>query len=188
MFFYILSSIYNLFFDSYNLIIPNLWLGDINAAHNLEFIQKNNINIIVNCTKSYPFIFEINEEAKCLNLETYRIPVDDSLLEKDFILMEQWFDILLPIILQKYKEGKKILINCFAGKQRSAVFTAALLKKMLDNDVKMEGINEIEKNIDQKKEFENIISFILSKRYQAFTFGYRINFKKSYERYFNIKS
>lgn len=181
---YILYSIYNLFFDSYSLIISNLWLGDISAAHNLEFIKQNNIDIIVNCTKNYPFIFEINQDAKCLNLETYRIPVDDSLLEKDFILMEQWFDILLPIILQKYKEGKKILINCFAGKQRSAVFTAALLKKMLDNGVKIDGV---EKNIDQKKEFENIISFILSKRYHAFTFGYRINFKKSYERYFKIK-
>ena len=135
-------------------------------------------------SKSYPFIFEINEEAKCLNLETYRIPVEDSLLEKDFILMEQWFDILVPIILEKYKEGKKILIHCFAGKQRSAVFTAALLKKIIESDIKIDGL---EKNTDQKKEFENIINFILSKRYQAFTFGYRINFKKSYERYFKIK-
>jgi len=184
MFSYILTSIYNLFFSSYSLVIPNLWLGDINSAHNYEFLKENNINVIVNCTPDLPFIDEINEDAKKLYLVTYRIPVNDSLLEKDFILMEQWFKILLPTILNRYKAGNKILVHCHAGKQRSCAFTAALLKSILDDRLDIEGL---ETENDPKQQFKNIINFILSKRYQAFTFGYRINFKKSYERYFKIK-
>lgn len=184
MFEYFLASVYNLFFDSYNLIIPNLWLGDINAAHNLQFLKENNIDIVVNCTKNLPFISEINSEAKNLSLNFYRIPVDDSLLEKDMVLMEQWFDILLPVILEKYRENKKILINCHMGKQRSAIFVAALLKLLLDNNINIENLNNV--NDNDKKQFENIVNFMLSKRYQVFTFGYRINFKKTYERYFKI--
>lgn len=184
MLYYILASIYNLFFDSYNLIIPNIWLGDINAAHNYNFLKENNINVVVNCSNDLPFIFEINHEIPDLQLATYRIPVDDSLLEKDFIKMQNYFDIMLPIIFEHYKQNKKILIHCHMGKQRSAIFLSALLKVMLDNGVKIENL---QKNSDQKQEFNEIINFILSKRYQAFTFGYRINFKKSYERYFKIK-
>jgi protein-tyrosine phosphatase len=186
MFEYLLVSLYNLFFDSYSLIIPNLWLGDINAAHNIDFLKENKIDVIVNCTKGYPFIYEINDEAKELKLETYRIPVEDSLLEKDFIIMEQWFDILLPIILQHYKENKRILIHCFAGKQRSAIFVAALLKTILDNNCGLK-IENLEKNQDITQEYKDIINFILSKRYHAFTYGFRINFEKSYKRYFKIK-
>jgi protein tyrosine/serine phosphatase len=184
MFHYILASFYNLFFDSYSLIITNLWIGDINAAHNYEFLKENNIDIIVNCSKDLPFIYEINEKAKDLNLETYRIPVDDSLLEKDFIEMEKYFSSVLPVILNHYLDNKRILVHCYMGKQRSAIFTAALLKVMLDNGIK---IQNLEKQSDKKKEFDNIIKFILSKRYQAFTFGYRVNFKKTYKRYFNIE-
>jgi protein-tyrosine phosphatase len=154
------------------------------AAHNYEFLKENEIDIIVNCSKDIPFIYDINEEAKTnLSLETYRIPVNDSLLEKDFILMEQWFHIILPIIMDKYKENKKILINCAAGKQRSAIFVAALLKTMLDNGLK---IDNLETNDNKTIEYNNIINFILSKRYHAFTFGFKINFEKSYKRYFNI--
>lgn len=183
MFYYIFSYIHKLLFASSSVILPNLWLGDINAAHDYEFIKKNNIDVIINCTKNIPFITEINKEAKDLQIEYYRLPVNDSLLEKDFILMQHCLDMILPEILEKYKEGKKILIHCYVGKQRSAIFVAALLKSMLDNGTKVENLEKIE---DKKKEFDNIINFILSKRYHAFTFGYRVNFKKSYERYFKI--
>lgn len=184
MLYYIFSYIHKFLFASSSLIVPNLWLGDINAAHDYEFIKKNKIDIIINCTKDLPFITEVNDEAKDLEIDYYRLPVDDSLLEKDFILMQHCFDMVLPTILEKYKEGKHILVHCFVGKQRSAIFMAALLKSMLDNGIKIDGL---EKNLDSKKEFDNIVNFILSKRYHAFTFGYRINFKKSYERYFKIK-
>jgi len=185
MFHSLLASIYSLIFPSYSLIIPNLWLGDINAAHNYDFFKKNKIDIIVNCSKDIPFIFEINEKVKDLELLTYRLTIDDSLLEKDFIKMEEYFETVLPIIFNHYKQGKKILIHCFAGKQRSAMFTAALLKVMLDNSNELEFEN-LKNDNDKKKQFDNIINFILSKRYHAFTFGYRINFKKSYERHFKL--
>jgi hypothetical protein len=177
-------TIYNLIFPSNSLILPNLWLGDMNTALDPGFFISNNINIIVNCTPNIPFI--TGKNISSLKLEKFRIPVEDSLLEKDFVLLQQWFELLLPILLQNYKNGKKIFIHCYVGKQRSAALTAALIKTLIDDNCPLEEIKNL-KNENFDKEFNNIIKFILSKRYHAFTFGFRINFKKSYYRYFEKK-
>lgn len=171
--------------DNANEILPGLWLGNYHSALDPEFIKKNNINMIINCTKTIPFIQETIQSVDLLHLETYRIPVNDSLLQQDFILMEKYFRIVVPLLLRKWTiEKKNILIHCHAGKQRSAIVTAALLKVLIDNNYI--NLTEIPKGIDQQKQFEYICNYLLLKRPNVFTYGFRINFQSSFKRYFNI--
>jgi hypothetical protein len=181
-------------------IIPGLWLGNHKASHDVNFILDNKIDMIINCTPNIPFVTEIlNDKLKknkynnvnlqdvcsIYNIETFRIPVNDSLLERDFILMEEYFKIIVPLLLRKYTiEKKKILIHCFAGKQRSVIIVAALLKVLLDNNYIQ--LPQIPKTQCNKAQFQNICKFLLLKRPQVFTYGYRINFESSFKRFFNI--
>jgi len=185
-------SLYNIILDmsgyitnynnniSVDQIIPRLWLGNAKAALDIDFISKNKIDLIINCTPNTPFI---NNTNGCV--ETFRIPVYDSLLEKDILLMEQYFKIFIPLLLRKYTiEKKNILIHCQAGKQRSAILTAALLKVLLDNNYI--NITDIPKQTNKIKQFNYIYNYMLSKRPKVFSYGFRVNFEKTYFRYFNI--
>lgn len=183
-----------------NEIIPNLWLGNYKSALDVNFLLDNKIDFIINCTPTTSFINEIlNDKLKTeknndvdpkdlcaiYNIETFRIPVNDSLLERDFILMEQYLKIVIPLLLRKYTiEKKRILIHCHAGKQRSSIVVAALLKVLLDHNYI--ALNEIPSTKCQLTQFQNICKFMLTKRPQVFTYGYRINFAPSYKRFFNI--
>ena len=41
--------------ENSNIIIENLYLGNIIDAHNLSFLIDNNIGAIINCTEDEPF-------------------------------------------------------------------------------------------------------------------------------------
>lgn len=186
-------SLYNIILDmsgyitnynnniSVDQIIPRLWLGNYKAALDFDFLSKNKINLVINCTPNIPFVSNSN----VIGIETFRIPVYDSLLEKDIILMEQYFKIIIPLLLRKYTiEKKNILIHCHAGKQRSAIVTAALLKVLVDNNYI--NIIDIPKQHNKIKQFNYIYNYMLSKRPKVFSYGFRVNFEKTYFRYFNI--
>ena len=186
-------SLYNIILDmsgyitnynnniSVDQIIPRLWLGNYKAALDIDFLSKNKINLVINCTPNIPFLSNSNIRG----IETFRIPVYDSLLEKDIILMEQYFKIIIPLLLRKYTiEKKNILIHCHAGKQRSAIVTAALLKVLVDNNYI--NITDIPKQSNKIKQFNYIYNYMLSKRPKVFSYGFRVNFEKTYFRYFNI--
>jgi protein tyrosine/serine phosphatase len=169
-------------------IIPGIWLGNYKAAIDIDFLKKNDINFILNCTPNMPLYNQIYTPLEIENIskiETYRIPVNDSLLERDFILMEKYFKIVIPLLVRKYTvEKQRILIHCHAGKQRSAIVVAALLKVLLDhNYIK---IDPIPKNTTQTTQLNNIYKFLLEKRNQVFTYGLRINFEPTYRRFFKI--
>lgn len=171
---------------SVNQIIPRLWLGNYKSALDSEFVSQNSINFIINCTPNIPFITETNKiNCDCARIETFRIPVYDSLLEKDIILMEQYFKIIIPLLLRKYTiEKKNILIHCHAGKQRSAIVVAGLLKVLLDYNYI--NIKEIPKQSSKKKQFNDIFNYMLLKRPKVFSYGLRVNFAKTFKRFFNI--
>lgn len=170
--------------DNANEILPNLWLGNYHAALDIDFLKRSGINMIINCTKSCPFFYEISVcDYKIKDLETYRIPVNDSLLEADFIRMEKYLRVVIPLLLRKYTvEKRHILIHCHAGKQRSAIVMAALLKVLLDNRY----ITLPTTTSDNDSQFTKIYNYLLTKRHNVFTYGFRINFISSYKRFFNM--
>lgn len=100
-------------------ILPKLWLGNIKAALDEDFIRKHNITTVFNCTKNLPFSPSIPIK--------YRIPVDDNLKEEEIRNMELWSAEIAYKILAEYLDGKTVLVHCAAGKQRSAASVAFLL-------------------------------------------------------------
>lgn len=177
-FFTYIYSLYSNFFSNADLIYPRLWLGNRYISVDKEFIIKNKIDVIVNCTKELPFVeLEQDQMPKLI-----RIPVDDSLLEKDLILMEHYLKTVIPELIDDYRDGKTVLIHCFAGKQRSAIVMATMLFEMFLQD----SNDNLENYIDNahKQRLENdVFTLILAQRPQAFTYGYRINFYKTFKRY-----
>ena len=178
-----------------NIIEPSnnngaLWLGNYKAALDPLFYNKNNISVVINCSKDIPYIFDIisPEKFNIKLLECFRIPVDDSLQEIDFLIMEKYFHIILPSIISKLiSENKNILIHCHAGAQRSVAMLTALLYILIDkNLINFEQLPI--QNIDDKPQLmRNIIQYIIQKRPRAYRYGLSINFKSSLENYFNIK-
>lgn len=105
-------------------IIPGIFLGNKEAAHDLQFLRRNNIRLVVNCTKDIPF------QSSISTIENYRVPVDDKLAHED----SEKLLFLMPMILQKilsaHYNRSNVLVHCFAGIQRSATVVACLLMFM----------------------------------------------------------
>jgi protein-tyrosine phosphatase len=126
----------------YNQIIPNLYLGSIEASRDHEFIHSKNISVIINCSKDIIDTYSLNllkpiEEApqevqdwlynNSYYIKYYRIPVDDSGRQKD---VDDFYNLvipLLPLIKKEYDMGKNILVHCSAGAQRSPSFVCAFM-------------------------------------------------------------
>lgn len=105
-------------------IIPGIFLGNKEAAHDISFLKRNRIHLIVNCTKDIPF------QDTFATIENYRVPIDDKLdIEDSKTLL-----FLIPMILQKilaaHYNRSNVLVHCFAGMQRSATVIACLLMFM----------------------------------------------------------
>lgn len=166
----------------------SLWLGNYKSALDPVFLKDNNISVIINCSVDLPYIYDIlDTNNHGLNkLETFRIPVYDSLLDHDIYIMEQYYHTVLPFILKKLlTEHKNVLVHCHAGAQRSASVVAAILFILVDNDIM--NFDKISNSKNKNKLMQNIIKYILSKRSRAFSYGFRVNFKKSLENFFGIE-
>ena len=170
---------------SKNNIIGGLWIGNYKAALDSDFLYDNDINCIINCTPDIPFIYDICS-LKC-KLTTYRIPVHDNRTMHDIFLMEKYLYKVIPFIITNLKKKKNVFIGCFAGKQRSGIVMLSTLYTLIINDIlPTEYCQNLPKNIDDKNELvKNIIYYLQEKRPCIFTYGLRINFKKSFENYHN---
>tara|TARA_B100001123_G_C15057869_1_gene926312 strand:+ start:73 stop:582 length:510 start_codon:yes stop_codon:yes gene_type:complete len=126
-----------------NLIIPNLWLGSRVSSLDKEFIQRNNIQLIINCTKNLPFI-------DLLYLNKYRLEVHDNFSKETHDRILEKISEINELIDYYLKNNKGVLIHCHAGMQRAATVTACyLMYKYLYN-------------------VDNVIKFIKKKRKIAF--------------------
>lgn len=105
--------------ENANEILPGLWLGNARASMDENFIHRNNIRVVFNCTKNLPF-------CQLIPIK-YRIPVDDNLEEEEIRNMELWSSEIAFKIMAEYKEGHVILVHCMAGMQRSAASVAMMM-------------------------------------------------------------
>lgn len=97
-------------------VLPNLWLGNRNAALNQHWLQEKQINAVFNCTKDIPFAAG--------QRRMYRIPVDDSLQDEDIRNLELWSWEAIFKLTKEMSEGNRVLVHCAAGMQRSAAVVA----------------------------------------------------------------
>ena len=137
-------------------IIPRVWLGDKNASLDAEFLRRNNITVVFNCTKDLPFHSGVPTQ--------YRVPVDDNLKAVELHNMGTWAPEIVFKILSEYKKGRTILIHCYAGMQRSAAVVAMLLLVLTN------------------KTPDEVVGYIRSRRAVAFFTG--INFDPSIRRFY----
>lgn len=105
--------------DPANEILPGLWLGNVNASKDAQFIQSKNIKAIFNCTKNLPFSVDVPYK--------YRVPVDDNLEREEIRNMALWAPEIALKIMRHMKNGDAILVHCMAGMQRSAASVAIFL-------------------------------------------------------------
>lgn len=119
--------------NDYDLILPNLYIGNKNSSQDLEFIKNHNIDLIVNCSKNINFI-ELN------NIKKVRIPIDDNRIFKNYEIIK-YLDCLDTI--EKFRNKKKsVLIHCHVGSQRSATILLLYIMKKLNYSYE-EGFNLI---------------------------------------------
>jgi predicted protein tyrosine phosphatase len=90
-------------------IIPRLFLGNVRASKDKNFIRSKNIQVVFNCTKNLEF-------SPIIKIK-YRIPIEDNLAEEEIAFK----------IMSEYLDGKTILVHCMAGMQRSACAVAFFL-------------------------------------------------------------
>jgi hypothetical protein len=102
-----------------HLIVPRLWLGDREASLDSDFLKREGITTVFNCTKELPFSPLIKRQ--------YRVPVDDNLRKEELDHMHAWAPEIVTKVLREYNQGHTILIHCHAGKQRSAAVMAMTL-------------------------------------------------------------
>jgi dual specificity MAP kinase phosphatase len=145
-----------MFFDDAHLILPGLWLGNGKASMNEDFLKKNSINVVFNCTKDLPFQSSIRKR--------YRVPVHDNLKSEEIRNMELWSFEIVYKLSKEHKKGN-VLVHCYAGMQRSAAVVAMYLIAT------------------QRMKKEDAINFIRQKR--SIAFSPFVNFDKAIQGFQN---
>ena len=103
-------------------ILPGLWLGDLQASIDSNFLLDKQIQCVINCTDNHPFTDDP------IVLIKHRLAVKDNLELEEIAKLYQSLDDLCDMIKQNLLVYN-MLIHCYAGKQRSASIIIAYLMK-----------------------------------------------------------
>lgn len=98
-------------------VYRNLFLGDEADSRSLGVA----VDCVVNCTSDLPF-------HGCATVQQQiRIPVEDNGDERQQAAFVEHAGPNVAVVAGYLAEGKKVLVHCAAGRQRSAAFVAILL-------------------------------------------------------------
>ena len=146
----------------FNKIMNRLYLGNFQAAKDKDFFKKKNIRAVLNCSRDIPNHFANNRD-----IEYMRIPVEDSLKQKDYDLMFDFMPVIVAFIHKHIAVQKNnILVHCWAGRQRSAISVAVYLVDKYGLDPK------------------EACKVVMDKRPEAFHFGKSLNFDQALNKYY----
>ena len=114
-----LACMYDLTYDP-DFIIDNLLLGNAYNARNFYELERNNVGLVVNCSKDIPNYFEES-------LKYIRVHVDDKLNQDIYRYLDETTSDMHKFLVDN--PGKNIFIHCFMGSSRSATVVIAYLIK-----------------------------------------------------------
>ncbi|AGE59056.1 dual specificity protein phosphatase 16 / mitogen-activated protein kinase phosphatase 7 [Paramecium bursaria Chlorella virus OR0704.2.2] len=97
-------------------ITNHVWVGSQATAADPAFIKKNNIKLVVNCSKDIP---------KFSDVPMLRIPVNDS--PTDAEKLGKYLPLAATAIRDVTRYNGNVLIHCHAGMNRSATTCAGYL-------------------------------------------------------------
>ena len=133
----------------YNKILNNVYLSNYKDSINNEYINDNNIKVIINCSKNLPFI---NNN----NIIKIRISINDDLSKQSNIDLFKYLNNITTIMNKYTKQNYNILVHCYAGIQRSPSIIAAYLIRYYNFSM-YEAINYIKQK--KNKTFYPKINF-----------------------------
>ena len=133
----------------YNKILNNVYLSNYKDSINNEYINGNNIKVIINCSKNLPFI---NNN----NIIKIRISINDDLSKQSNIDLFKYLNHITTIMNKYTKQNYNILVHCYAGIQRSPSIIAAYLIRYYNFSM-YEAINYIKQK--KNKTFYPKINF-----------------------------
>jgi len=117
----IMNKIVNI--DEYNLIIPNLYLGNVNSSTDIIFLQQKKIGAIINCTEDEPFNEYFNDKPK------FRLSINDSKDPENINKFKHEILKSINFIDECIKNDLIIYVHCYWGLMRSATVIASYLIK-----------------------------------------------------------
>lgn len=109
--------------DDYNLIIPNLYLGNINSASDIIFLQQKKIGAIINCTENEPYHEYFDDKPK------FRLSINDSKDPENINKFKHEILNSIDFIDECIKNNLPIYVHCYWGLMRSATVIASYLIK-----------------------------------------------------------
>ena len=125
--------------DDYNMIIPNLYLGNIKAAHDIDFLKKCDIKAIINCTDKEPFNDYFNNNYHN-NFSTFRLCVKDNKYSENIEDFKKSIIDAIVFIEQNLDKNRPVFVHCYWGLMRSATVVAGYLIKKYNISV-VDAIN-----------------------------------------------
>ena len=114
-----LACMYDLTYKP-DFIIKQLLLGNAYNARNFYALEKDNVGLIINCSKDIPNYFE--DELKYL-----RVNVEDKLDQCIYKYLDSTITTMHKYLTDN--PNKNILVHCFMGSSRSATVIIAYLIK-----------------------------------------------------------
>ena len=131
--------------DDFNLVYPNVYIGNYSTSTNYQLLQNLGITHIISVIPSFnpPFA----DKFKYLHIEAY----DDESQD-----IKKYFEISNEFINKCLKEGGKILIHCMVGRSRSVTIFLAFLIYIIQgnfnkNILNLEECNDIYNSIEYNK-------------------------------------
>lgn len=134
------------------IIKGKLWLGDVDDANDLHFLEINNINTIICCAKE--LLYKVQSVVE---VHYFLIDDDDTYIN---------FDVIINLINQ----SNRVLVHCLAGINRSPTVVASYLIKQLKMNNAIEYIKKLKPDIDPNFTFLLMLEKLKLDNLECFNF------------------